>query len=139
MSVPAYERTVSSVEFLKTARDIEVNLIKLIVEKPKRYRFFYQRLIDISIEILNKVKKGNSIYVETKAEAELRMRYFKIAIANLQALVSQIEILYHIFKDDGIKIEAVKLLSNDISREIALLQGALKNCRLKYKNLLQSK
>lgn len=136
MSVPAYKRNGSKMEFLKTARDIEVKLIKLLVEKPKRYRFYYQQLINLSIEVLNNVKQGNSVYVETVSDVELRMRYFKIALAKLQALISQIEILYYLFKENGITIKAVEQLSELINKEIILIKGVLKECRAKYSHLL---
>lgn len=136
MSVPAYKRNESKMEFLKTARDIEVKLIKLLAEKPKRYRFYYQQLINLSIDVLNNVKQGNSVYVETVSDAELRMRYFKISLAKLQALISQIEILYYLFKENGITIKAVEQLSELINKEIILIKGVLKECRAKYSHLL---
>ena len=138
MSVPAYKRNESKMEFLKIARDIEVKLIKLLTNKPKRYRFYYQQLISLSFDILNNIKQGNSIYVEIKSDVELRVRYFKISIAKLQALISQMEVLYYIFKDDGITIKAVEELSEMINKEIILIQGVLKDCRARYSNLLNT-
>ena len=137
MSVKACDRKTSGMEFLKNARDIEVNLIKCMVGKSKKYRFFYQKLVDMSIELLNHVKRGNSIYIETCEDFDLRSKELKLGIAEAQAILSQIEIMYYLFKDDGISIKLVENTAEMINKEIILIKGLLKTDRLKYKNLLE--
>ncbi len=138
MSVKAYDRSTSNMEFLKNARDIEVNIIKCTISKSKKYRFFYNKLIDMSIEILNHVKRGNSIYVENANDIILRTQEFKLAIAECQAILSQIEIMYYLFKSDGISIKLVENIAELVNKEIMLLKGLLKVDREKYKKLVNN-
>ena len=130
MSVKACDRSTSNMEFLKNARDIEINIIKCTINKSKKYRFFYNKLIDMSIELLNHVKKGNSIYVENQNDVMLRSQEFKLAIAESQAMLSQIEIMYFLFKDAGISIKLVENIADMINTEIMLLKGLLKADRV---------
>lgn len=97
MSVKACDRDVSKMEFIKNARDIEVYFLKMMVKKPKRYKLFYQYIIESSMNVLNYVKRGNSIYVERREDVLLRTEQFKRVIAELQALISQLEVIYYVF------------------------------------------
>lgn len=51
MSVKACDRDVSKMEFIKNARDIEVYFLKMMVKKPKRYKLFYQYIIESSMNV----------------------------------------------------------------------------------------
>lgn len=137
MSVKACNRDVSNMEFIKNARDIEVYFIKMMVGRPKRYRTFYQKIVDSSMEIMNCVKRGNSIYVERREDALLRTEQFKRALAELQVLISQIEIIYYLFKDEGISANQIEEITNMINKEIGLVKGLLKSDRSRYKSLLK--
>lgn len=64
MSVPLGKRRESEMNFLKNARDIEVLLITLRINKPKRYTFFFDKLLDCAFNLLSNVKAANSIYPE---------------------------------------------------------------------------
>ena len=136
MSVKVIDRNVSELEFLKNARDIEIIFLKLAVDKPKRYKFFYQKITEVSIDILNHLKQGNSIYVERKEDVLLRTEKFKLALAEVQAIVSQLEVIYYLFKDEAIGIKQIEILSEMLNKEIGLIKGLLKADREKYKKLL---
>lgn len=137
MSVKACDRNTSNMEFLKTARDIEINVIKSTINKSKKYRFFYNKLIDMAIELVNHVKRGNSIYVENENDIMIRSQEFKLAIAECQAMTSQIEIMYYLFRDSGISIGLVENIAEMVNKEIMLLKGLLKTDREKYKKLTE--
>lgn len=137
MSVKAVDRSESQMEFLKNARDIEISFIKTMASRPKRYRFFYQKMIDIAIDSLNHLKKGNSIYVEVREDAIMRMQEFKMALADDQALISQMEIIYYLFKDEGMSMNQIKETTEMIDKEINLIRGLLKSDRTRYKSLLK--
>ncbi len=139
MSVKACDRHTSNMEFLKVARDIEINIIKCTANKSKKYRFFYNKLIDMSIELMNHIKKGNSIYIENETDMLTRMEEFKLAIAECQAIVSQIEILHKIYSDNGFSIGLVKNISELVSKEIALLKGIIKADKERYKEMTDKK
>ena len=135
MSVPRGKRKESGMEFLKNARDIEEIFIDLRIHKPKRYSFFFDKLLDYSFNLLSEVKAGNSIYPENKIEAGIRQRHFKEGLAYCQVLVSQIEVIHHKLKDDGIKVGLVEELAGKIDNEIRLIKGVIKNDKKRYKNL----
>lgn len=137
MSVKACNRDVSQMEFLKNARDIEIYFIKMMVSRPKRYRVFYQKIIESSMEILNCLKRGNSIYVERREDILLRTEQFKRALAELQVLISQIEVIRYLFKDEGISANQIEEISKMIDTETGLIKGLLKSDRTRYKNLLK--
>lgn len=137
MSVVLGKRKESSMEFLKVARDIEVTLIDMRMNKPKRYIFFMDRLFKLSSNILSEVKIANSIYPENKSEVELRRWHLKEGIGLCQALVSQIEVIACKFKDDGISIGQVQQLSEMLTTEIRLIKGVIESDKKRYKKLLK--
>lgn len=138
MSVLVSNRRESGMEFLKNARDIEEVFIDLRINKPKRYTFFFDKLLDIAIDLLSEVKAGNSIYPENKDEVGMRQQHYKEAIAHCQILVSQIEVIHHKLKDDGLSIGQVQQLSEMIDNEIKLLKGVIRTDKKKYHSLLQN-
>lgn len=138
MSVPVGNRKEASMEFLKNARDIEEMFIDLRINKPKRYTFFFDKLLDISIELLNKVKAANSIYPSNKTEVELRQIYFKEGLAQCQVLVSQIEIVHHKLKENGIPMGLVQQLSEKINYEIKLIKGTISADKKRYIKIINN-
>lgn len=135
MSVPVYRRNESPTEFLRTARDIEEIFIDLRINKPKRYTFFFDKLLEYSFNLLSAVKAGNSIYPENQDEVRLRTQYFKQGLANCQVLASQIEVVSHKLKTDGIPIGLVKELSEKLTYEIKLIKGIISSDKKRYANL----
>lgn len=137
MSVPVGNRKEATMEFLKNARDIEETFIDLRINKPKRYTFFFDKLLDYSFNLLSELKAGNSIYPENQTEAGMRQRHFKEALAHCQVLVSQIEVVHHKLQDDGISIGQVKILSEKLTYEIKLIKGLISNDKKRYATLPQ--
>lgn len=98
MSVIKSQRSNSPVEFIHTARELEIYTIKKAVGFPKRYTFYVsQPLASTATEIHKLVKMGNSVYPQNQHEVQIRRDYFLRALAELQALVSQIEVAAEIF------------------------------------------
>lgn len=138
MSVVKGKRSTSGMEFLKTARDIEEAFIDIRIHKPKRYSFYLDKLVDLSMSMLNEAKIGNSWFPQNLDEAQCRINHFKEAIGLCQALVSQIEVIEHKFKDEGISYGDVRILSDKINEEIRLLKGLVNGDRKRYKDLPQT-
>ena len=138
MAVPVGKRKESGMEFLKNARDIEEIFIDLRINKPKRYTFFFDKLLEYSFDLLSEVKTANSIYPENKSEVEMRQRYFKKALASCQVLVSQVEVIHHKLKNDGIQIGLVEQLAEKIDYEIKLIKGIIDKDKKRYKNITLS-
>lgn len=122
--VPKYKRKESSLEFLNTAYDLQVEMIKMCIAFPKRYMFFItQNLVSLSIKCHENVKSANTIYPTNGEELQIRINFINEAICNLQNTLSQLSIARGL-----IEISEHKLLNvlEMIDKELALLKG-LKN------------
>lgn len=139
MSVIESKRKEATTEFLKNARDIEEIFIDLRINKPKRYSFFFDKLLDYSFNLLSSVKAGNSIYPENEIEMKMRQKYFKEGLAYCQVLNSQIEVVASKLKEDGISIKLIQTLAEKIIYEIKLLKGVISADKKKYAFLLEQK
>ena len=135
MSVLAGNRKEAGIEFLKNARDIEEKIIRIEINKPKRYGRFLSKLVDYSMDLLSEVKAGNSIYPSTKLDADTRQVHFREGIGLCQVLVSQVEVLHDLFGDDGISIGEVREIAEMIDKEIRLIKGAIASDKERYKKL----
>lgn len=102
MSVPRSKRATSEMEFVHTARELQIYTIKKCVNFPKRYTFYIsQPIANASTRIHEYVKMANSIYPTNQHEAQIRRDYLLRANAELQSMVSQIEVAAEIFGIDG--------------------------------------
>ena len=98
MSVIRSQRDVSELQFLNTARELQIYSIKKCVNFPKRYTFYVsQPIANIATRIHQYVKLGNSIYPTNAHEAQMRLDYFLKAKAEVNNLVSQIEVAGELF------------------------------------------
>ena len=134
MSVIKSKRNQSDMEFLMNARKLQIFTIQKCVNTiPKRYTFYLgQEIAQCARRVYGYVKKGNSIYPLNAHEAQIRRDYFLRASAELQDLVSQIEVAHEVIHfDEKILHEWAGL----ISKEMELVSGILKKDRERYKNL----
>lgn len=133
MSVIKSQRSNSPVEFLHTARQLEIYTIQKAVGFPKRYTFYVsQPLANTATHIHKMVKTGNSIYPQNQHEVQIRRDYFLKALAELQALVSQIEVAAQLFPIDG---NQMRFWMDMVNKEDRLLRAVLKREKERYKNL----
>lgn len=135
MSVLASDREESSAEFLKLLRDTQITFIEMQVNKPKRYLFYFNKLIDMSIDALSYAKMANSIRPEYQSQVELRENNFKLSIAKVQALVSQVEIIRKKFQKDGISDKELKDLSVLLESAIRTLKSVISTDKNRYKDI----
>ncbi len=133
MSVIKSQRSNSPVEFLHTARQLEIYTIQKVVGFPKRYTFYVsQPLANTATHIHKMVKMGNSIYPQNQHEVQIRRDYFLKALAELQALVSQIEVAAQLFPIDG---NQMRFWMDMVNKEDRLLRAVLNREKERYKNL----
>lgn len=120
-------------EFIHTARELEIYTIKKCIGFPKRYTFYLAKPIsDSAVRIHTYSKMANSIYPTNQHEAQMRRDYLLRANAELQNLVSQIEIAHEIFSLD---YNIMKYWMDIVDKEIKLIKGTLKKDKERYKNL----
>ena len=76
MSVLKSQRGESTVQFLGTARELEIYTIKTCAKFPKRYMFLITKdIVALASAVYNNAKAANSIYVTTADDARLRREY----------------------------------------------------------------
>ena len=133
LSVIKSKRATSEMEFIATARKLQIYTIQKCVNFPKRYTFFVsQQIANSAIRIYEDVKRGNSIYPLNQHEAQIRRDCFIRANSELQSLISQLEVAQELF---GIEMKTLKYWMDIIDAEIRLVKSVMKTDRERYKNL----
>ena len=119
MSVIKSKRSTSDMEFLATARKLEIYTIQKCVNFPKRYTFYVsQPLAAAATRIYEDVKRANSIYPLNQHEVQIRRDYFLHANAELQSMISQLEVAQELF---GIEMDTLKYWMDIVDTEIRLV------------------
>ena len=80
-------------QFLETARELEVYTIRQCARFPKRFMFLITKdIVALSKAVYNNVKAANSVYPTNAAEVQIRRNYLIAANCELQCLISQLDI-----------------------------------------------
>lgn len=124
MSVIKSKRGLSGVQFLDTARELHLFTLRTCAKFPKRYTFFITNNIIQSASLIHGyVKRGNSIFPSCPENKKMRYEQFVMAGAELQNLISQINIAYEIFPiADKVMTKWMQLINS----EIGLLRALVK-------------
>lgn len=134
MSVPKGKRGESDVEFLRTARELQLYTIKKCVGFPKRYTFYVsQPIAECATRTYEYLKCANSLYPMNQHEAQLRIDYELHANAELNSLVSQLEVAAELF---GIEPDKLKYWMELVEREMRLVKALIKKDRERYRTLV---
>lgn len=137
MPVRESERELSNIEFLKVLRDIEVFLVKRQNEKPKKFRYFFsEHLISHSADAYSNAKMANSIYVTDVDSKKLRKIHLQRAYIEIQSLISQIDVLYCVYKSDvftNAELENISKLMHEASK---LIKGVINADKKRYKDII---
>ena len=133
LSVIKSKRSESEMEFIYTARQLQIHSIQKCVNFPKRYTFYVsQPIANAATRIHEYVKMANSIYPLNQHEVQMRRDYLLRANAELNSLISQIEVASELF---GIEEKPLRYWMDLVEREIRLVKGTMKKDRERYKNL----
>ena len=133
LSVIKSKRNESEMEFVHTARQLQIHTIQKCVGFPKRYTFYVsQPIANCATRIHEYVKCANSIYPTNQHEVQMRRDYMLRANAELNSLVSQIEVANELF---GIEADKLKYWMDIVEQEIRLVKGAMKKDKERYKDL----
>lgn len=133
MSVIKSKRGESEMEFIYNARQLQIYTLQKCVSFPKRYTFYVsQPIADSATKIHQYVKCANSIYPLNQHEAQMRRDYLIRANAELNSLVSQIEVACELF---GIESNKLHYWMSYVETEIRLVKAVMKKDRERYKDL----
>lgn len=120
-------------EFLKTARDLEIYSVRKAAHFPKRYTFYIsQGIAQTAADIHKHCKMANSIYPACQHEAQTRRDLFQLALAETQALISKIEVAVEVLQLNPASIQHWMEL---IWKEDRLIRAILKSDRKRYASL----
>ena len=134
MSVIRSQRAESEMEFIYTARELQKYTIQKCVGFPKRYTFYVsQPIANSATRIHQYVKMANSVYPTNAHEVQIRRDYLIKANAELNSLVSQIEVAHELF---GLEPNVMKHWMDIVEKEIRLVKGTMKKDKERYKNLV---
>lgn len=134
ISVRLSERELSKTEFLRVLLDIEKWSLNKSECAPKKYRFMINnQLVKYSAEAFNNAKMANSIYVTNAKQLEIREEYFLRAYINVQAFVSQIEVIYSVCSD-FMSSNELRELSKMAFDALSLLKGVMKSDKQRFKS-----
>lgn len=98
MPVLKSKRCESKMQFVDTARELEIYTLRYAVKFPKRYTFFITtEIVRLAQSVYNEVKSANSIFPTNAHEAELRRDCLIRANNSLQCLISQLDIAKDVF------------------------------------------
>lgn len=126
-------RSESDMEFLYNARRLQIYSIQKCVGFPKRYTFYVsQPLANAATWVYEFAKKGNSVYPLNQHEVQIRRDFFINAHAELQSMISQLEVAHELF---GVEIDAMKNWMEMVEKEIRLVKAGMKSDRARYKDL----
>ena len=133
MSVIKSKRNESEMEFVHTARQLQIHTIQKCVGFPKRYTFYIsQPIANCATRIHEYVKCANSFYPTNQHEVQMRRDYMLRANAELNSLVAQIEVANELF---GLEADKMKYWMDIVEQEIRLVKGAMKKDKERYKDL----
>ncbi len=134
MSVIKSKRNESDMQFLNTARELEIYTLRQSKNFPKRYSLFFDlHLLHPAVQVYEYVKEGNSIdHPLCQEEANIRREHFLKAYAKLQSLTSQIEIAHEAFQ---LNFDSMRRWMDLVDQEMRLVKAVMKADRARYKNL----
>lgn len=101
MAVLKQKRGESQLQFLDTARQLEIYTLKNCVKFPKRYTFFITtEIVRLAQSVFNNVKSANSIFPSGELEVEMRREFLTKANCDLQCLISQLDVAKELFGEE---------------------------------------
>ena len=133
MAVLKQKRGESKMQFLETARQLEIFTLRNCVKFPKRYTFFItNEIVRLAQSVYNSVKSANSMFPSGQLEMEMRREYLTRANCDLQCLISQLDVAKEIFGEE-IKSSTWCKWLDLIEEEAKLISAVKKNDKTRLK------
>ena len=134
MSVRKNQRGKSNMQFLDTARNINVAVRKLVSRLPKRYTFLGgTELVRLAADVHHNLKGANSVYPTNQHEFQIRRDYLIHANASLQMLLDELDILYNYYADDSLQ-KCILTIVGMLKLEATLIRGLKVTDKKRFKN-----
>ncbi len=140
MSVIKEKRQPSNVEFINKAYEIEVEIENISIRVPqRRSQHIFARIEQLSFNILENVRKGNTVFVNCKEDYFRRRQYMQSALEDTNALITQLSVAQEVFlsklpKEKQVKDSTWGSLITKVTEEIKLLTEIIKTDYNRFKN-----
>lgn len=140
MSVLSSKRSVSAVQYVDTARELEIYTLRQCVRFPKRYTFFITtEIVRLAQNVYNNVKSANSVFPTNASEAQRRRDYLIMANCDLQCLISQLDIAKNLItqtaNNKAIEASVWQKWLDIIEQEAKLIAAVKKSDKERYANI----
>lgn len=140
MSVYKSKRGESSIQFIETARKLEVHTLEQCLKVPKRYSFLLtQEIMRLATAAYDEVIAANSVYPVNRHEVQTRRDHLIAANAALQQLDRQLGILAEVLWKNPENFKgfdnAFTVWGDLINDEARLISGLRRSDRQRYKAL----
>jgi hypothetical protein len=140
MSVLKSMRGESTMQFVETARQLELHMFSVVTKAPKRYGpFLTGRLMELASTVHEEVRAANSIIPRNRHEAQLRRDHLTGANNALQNLSPKLTMLYDSILQNPEKCpwidHAMEEFGRYISEEARLISNTKKADSERYKDL----
>lgn len=113
MSVVKSQRSEGNLVVISKANNLATYTIHICSNEknfPKRYRWcLSSKIVDAAIEICENINKGNSVYVKTAKDFEIRHKFQVEALSATYSLLTVINIAYDTFRENGVSITSDRL------------------------------
>ena len=131
MSVPKGLRNISTMQFLKTARDLEIFTLQKTKGFPTRWRVdLASPLVADTRFVYERLKMANNLWPTNSHEAQIRRDYLLQARGRLDSFIAQLEIACEVC-DIGEKV--LRSWSAMAAEEIKLIGGVLESDRKRFR------
>jgi hypothetical protein len=140
MSVIKAMRGESAMQFVETARKLEVHAFSVVTKAPKRYGpYLLYKIMHLASAVHDEVRAANNIYPKNKHEAQMRRDCLTKANITLQNLSPKLTLLYDSILQNPEKCpwidHAMLEFGNLIKEEAQLISKVKKADNDRYKNL----
>ena len=133
MSVYKNKRNPSDIQFLTTAKDIQVHTVRQLAKIPNKERYLLaNEVASLAAQAHILLKEANSIHPKNRRLADERLNRLVDAYAKYQALISQIGVAEEFGKFTDTAMTKWMQLINE---ELRLIKALIASDEERYKNL----
>ena len=140
MSVVKSLRGESTMQFVETARRLEIHALSVCIKSPKRYTpFLTTKIMELASTVHDEVRAANNIYPTNKHELQMRRDHLINANIALQNLSPKLTLLYDAILQNPEKCpwvdNAMKVFGEYIIDEAQLIAKVKKSDKERFKDL----
>ena len=131
MSVPKGERNTSTMEFLATARNLQIFTLRKTKKFPTRWRADISTPLVLDTRYVYQcLKMGNNRWPTNAHEAQIRRDYFLQARGRLDSFIAQLKIACEVCEVNEKVLREWSMLA---AEEIKLINGVIESDRRRFK------